>query len=86
MRGNSGNITFTVFLVYFKGILKILSQLYHILLLTLLCCKIAVGGKDALFGAKFLRLKFGWCKESNILHDCTKVAPGWRLAGGTRKQ
>ena len=85
MRGNSRNITFSVFLVYFKGILINLSQLYRILLLTLLCCKIAIGGKDALFGEEFFRLIFGWCKESDILHDCTKVAPGWRLAGGDKE-
>ena len=42
-------------LVYFKGIIIILSQLYCILLL---CCKIEIGVKYALFGVKFFRLIF----------------------------
>ena len=57
--------------MYFNGILMILSLLYCILLLTLLYCKFVIGGNYSLFGVKFFRLKFGWCKESDILHVCS---------------
>ena len=38
------------------------------LLLTLLCPKFGIVKNYALFGVKFLRLKFGWCKENYIFH------------------
>ena len=47
-----------------------LSLFYCILLLTLFCCKFCIGGNYAVFGIQFFRLKFGLCKESDILHVC----------------
>ena len=44
----------------------ILSLYYCILLITLLCRKIAIAENDALFGVKSVSLKFGWCKENYI--------------------
>ena len=64
---------FSELIVYFKGIFKTLSKFYCILLLTLLRYKFGIGGNYALFGVKFFRLKFGWCKGIDILHVCSDV-------------
>ena len=42
-------------------------QFYCILLLRLLCRSFGIAKNYALFGVKFVSLKFGWCKENDIL-------------------
>ena len=48
----------------------ILSLFNCILLFTLICCRFGIAKKSALFGVTFSNLKFGWCKENDILQVC----------------
>ena len=71
--GNVGNKIFRYFQLIssvFRCILIILSKLYCIWLLTLLCREFGIAENYALFGVDLFCLKFGWCKENDILHVC----------------
>ena len=57
---------FSELIAYFTCILMVLSLFIVFLLLLLLCCKFVIVKNYALFGVKFVCLKFGWCKENYI--------------------
>ena len=51
----------------------VLSLLYCILLITLLCCIFGIAENYAVFWVKSVSLKSGWCKERDILQVCTQA-------------
>ena len=53
--------------MYFKEFLIIVSLFHSILLITLLSRIFGIAENYAFFGVKYVNLKFGWCKESDIL-------------------
>ena len=60
-------------LVYFMGIIMILSIFYCILSITLLCLKFGIAKNYAIFGGKCVFPIFGLCKEYDILQVCVAV-------------
>ena len=66
--GNVKSITFSDLIVYFKGILIILSLSHCTFLHLLLCRNFGIAKNYALFLGKLFSLKCGWCKENDILH------------------
>ena len=61
---------FNELVVCFKGILMPLSLFIVFYCLSCFVANFGIGGNYALFGVRFFRLKFGWCKESDIFHVC----------------